>query len=78
MHALTLAVHFLTRCMSYDLPEQDLGFSLRRMPTRPRSGVLLRNIRASAALDCAAPVAPSSIAAREVAEFERGTAPPPY
>lgn len=72
MHTLTLAVHFLTRCMSYEMPAQDLDFSLQRMPTRPRSGVRLRNIRAGAALDRAAPAAPSTIAASEVTAFESG------
>lgn len=28
--------------LTFDVPEQDLSISLRRIPTRPRSGVLLR------------------------------------
>lgn len=53
---LQLALHFLTRGMSYELePTQDLRFDLRRMPTRPKSGVILRNIVASSALDEPAP-----------------------
>ncbi|MFC3501650.1 cytochrome P450 [Micromonospora krabiensis] len=33
--------------LDYDLPPQDLGISLRRIPTRPRSGVVL-DVRATA------------------------------
>lgn len=29
----------------WSLPEQDLSYSLSRMPTRPRSGVVLSEIR---------------------------------
>lgn len=30
--------------LDYDVPEQDLSISLRRMPARPRSGVLIENV----------------------------------
>jgi cytochrome P450 len=30
-------------------PDQDLGFDLARMPTRPRSGMVLMNVRAARA-----------------------------
>jgi fatty-acid peroxygenase len=45
---LDTALSVLTQDVTYDLVEdQDLGFDLRRMPTRPRSGVLLHNVRAA-------------------------------
>jgi fatty-acid peroxygenase len=71
MHALALALHFLTRGMSYEVAPQGLGFGLQRMPTRPQSGLILRNVRALPALDEPAPRAPSPTAAAEVAAFER-------
>jgi fatty-acid peroxygenase len=42
---LKSAVRALTR-LSYDLPEQDLTVPLSRIPTRPRSGVVLTDVRA--------------------------------
>lgn len=39
------AVGYLTRCMSYELPAQDLGYSLSRILALPRSGVVLSSIR---------------------------------
>jgi fatty-acid peroxygenase len=69
MHNIALALHFLTRCVRYDVvAHQDLSFDLGRMPTRPRSGVILRNVRALAALDAAFPRAPSMSANRDAAE----------
>jgi fatty-acid peroxygenase len=63
MHNLTLALHFLTRCVTYEMvPGQDLSMDRTRMPTRPKSGVLLRNVRATAALHLAAPRLPSTAA----------------
>lgn len=41
---LQQAMRFLAG-LRYDVPPQDLGYSLTRMPTRPRSGVLLENVR---------------------------------
>lgn len=37
------ALRLLVR-LRYDLPAQDLGFSLSRIPTRPRSGVVLTSV----------------------------------
>jgi hypothetical protein len=34
--------------MSYEVPEQDLGISLSRMPAQPRSRFLIRNVRQAA------------------------------
>ncbi len=74
---LDLALSVLANDLSYDLESpQDLGFDLRRMPTRPRSGIRLHNARvlpadpfdavtspqprAAAALDAAFAVVPFS------------------
>jgi fatty-acid peroxygenase len=67
MHNLTLALHFLTRCATFDVPAQDLSFDLSRIPTRPKSGFVLRNVHATAALDAPAPRLPSLTAARDAA-----------
>ncbi len=40
-----LALRFLTRHIRYDVPPQDLRFSLGRMPTIPRSGFQIRGVR---------------------------------
>lgn len=39
------ALHILTREMSYQVPEQDLRVSHRRMPTQPKSGFIMREVR---------------------------------
>ncbi|HEX8328569.1 MAG TPA: cytochrome P450 [Hymenobacter sp.] len=39
------AVLFLARCLRYDVPPQDLSYDLTRMPTLPRSGFIMRNVR---------------------------------
>jgi fatty-acid peroxygenase len=39
------AVALLTTAMRYDLPPQDLSIDLGRLPTAPRSGVVLKNVR---------------------------------
>jgi fatty-acid peroxygenase len=38
-------LRLLTRAMRYAVPEQDLGVSLTRLPARPRSGVVLVDVR---------------------------------
>jgi fatty-acid peroxygenase len=45
LSALQQALSFLARRLAYDLPPQDLGYDLRRMPTRPRSGFIMQNVR---------------------------------
>lgn len=76
MHHMTLALHYLTRCMTYDVVEkQDLRYPKSRMPTRPRSGFLIQNVRATATLDQPAPRLPSATAARDVAKGDAGTTP---
>ncbi|TGB03785.1 cytochrome P450 [Halobacillus salinus] len=36
---------FLAKNVSYDVSEQNLSFSLERMPTRPESGFVIENVR---------------------------------
>jgi hypothetical protein len=43
---LTLVVKILSTRLDYQLaPGQDLSFELSRMPTRPKSGVVLTGVR---------------------------------
>ncbi|MFZ5676381.1 MAG: cytochrome P450 [Pseudomonadota bacterium] len=39
------ATRLLCRSISYDVPPQDLNINLRRIPTAPRSGMVLCNVR---------------------------------
>ena len=39
------AVRLLTESMSYEVPEQDLRIDLSRMPTLPKSGFVISNVR---------------------------------
>lgn len=39
------ALRFLTRSIEYDVPEQDLRISLRKIPALPASGFMMRNVR---------------------------------
>jgi fatty-acid peroxygenase len=55
-----LAVRFLTRSMAYDVPEQDLSFSLSRMPTMPRSRFVIRQVRSIPSVNNRVPLAPLS------------------
>jgi fatty-acid peroxygenase len=67
MHQLALALHFLTRCMTYDVARgQDLSVDRSRMPAQPRSGFVIENVRATALLDHDAPRRPSMSATRLV------------
>jgi len=76
MHEVALALHLLTRGVDYELaPEQDLGFDLNRMPTVPRSGVVLRAVRLLPALDADPPRPASQTAAIEAAA---SVLDPPY
>lgn len=69
MHSVTLALHLLNRCMTYEVaPNQDLAIDLRRMPARLESGLILRNVRATAAMAQPAPRLPSGAAARQASE----------
>ncbi len=59
MHGLALALHFLTRGITYRVPRQNLQYNLRRMPTRPKSGFVMRDVRSTPAVDAPAPRLPS-------------------
>ncbi|WP_394846792.1 cytochrome P450 [Pendulispora brunnea] len=73
MHNVALALHILTRCMVYEVaPGQDLRVDLRRMPTRPKSGFILRNVHATAALDHGLPRRPSRMAAQDATDRAGG------
>ena len=43
--ALLTALAVRLARLDYRLPEQDLGISLRRIPARPASGVVLTDVR---------------------------------
>ena len=45
IEVLAAAVRFLAREVDYRVPEQDLRVSTRRMPTAPRSGFVLSEVR---------------------------------
>jgi len=45
IEALKESVRFLTRRIRYSVPAQELGWSTRRIPARPRDGVVIREIR---------------------------------
>jgi fatty-acid peroxygenase len=74
MHNIALALHFLTRCVSYEVVQaQDLTLDLSRMPTRPKSGFVISKVRAQPNLDKDAPLAPSRTATAEsAAAFNKG------
>ncbi|GEL76235.1 cytochrome P450 [Tenuibacillus multivorans] len=38
------SIKFFVNDITYDVPNQDLGISLRRMPTLPRSGFIITNV----------------------------------
>jgi fatty-acid peroxygenase len=66
MHNVTLALHFLTRALTYEVvPSQDLRFGLRRMPTRPRSGFVMARVRRTPQADQDVPRLPSATAAHD-------------
>jgi fatty-acid peroxygenase len=69
MHNIDLALHILTRCMTYEVaPGQDLTIALDRMPTRPKSGLILTRVRATKALHAKPPQMPSETAGRSASE----------
>jgi len=45
IQAMKATLKFLVNDISYDVPSQDLGFSLSRIPTLPRSGFVIANVR---------------------------------
>jgi fatty-acid peroxygenase len=44
IEALKQALNVLTRTIRYELPAQDMRYSLKEMPTAPRSGVILQHV----------------------------------
>ena len=46
IEATKLAVNFLTRHVTYEVPPQDLRFPLSRIPTFPRSGFVITQVAA--------------------------------
>lgn len=64
MHNVILALHFLTHAITYEIaPDQDFSFDLSRMPTKPRSGFVIRDVHATAELDAPIPRLPSAAVA---------------
>ncbi|TGE29898.1 cytochrome P450 [Hymenobacter metallicola] len=50
IEVLKQAVTFLNTGLRYDVPAQDLRYSLTRMPTLPASGFVMRNVRVTGQL----------------------------
>lgn len=42
---MKVSLNFLTTSMQYDVPEQDLKISLSKMPTAPKSGFVISNVK---------------------------------
>ncbi|MGC1307809.1 MAG: cytochrome P450 [Phormidesmis sp.] len=42
-----VTLKFLTRSITYNVPPQDLAFSLSQMPARPKSGFVISNVKIS-------------------------------
>ncbi|WP_247237095.1 cytochrome P450 [Telluribacter sp. SYSU D00476] len=45
LETLKIAVDHLVNRLRYDVPQQDLSYSLRRMPTYPESGFVMNNVK---------------------------------
>ena len=45
VEAMKVTAEFLVKDIEYDIPEQDLGYSMVDMPTTPKSGIIMENIR---------------------------------
>lgn len=45
VEAMKVTAELLANEIDYDLPEQDLSYSMVEMPTKPKSGILLKNVR---------------------------------
>jgi fatty-acid peroxygenase len=57
IEALKLAVEVLTTRIRYQVPEQNMSFSLARLPTKPKSGIVIRKVSRMPA-DNSAPARP--------------------
>ncbi len=42
---MKVTLNFLTQSLQYDVPEQDLEISLSKMPTAPKSGFVISNVK---------------------------------
>lgn len=45
VEAMKVTAEFLTKHIDYDVPPQDVGYSLTSMPTLPKSGMIFENVR---------------------------------
>lgn len=45
VEAMKITAEFLAKYIDYDLPEQDLSYSMVEMPTKPKSGLIFTKIR---------------------------------
>lgn len=45
IEAMKTSLEFLVRKMEYDVPDQDVSYSMARMPTLPKSRFVIRNVR---------------------------------
>ncbi|EKV29954.1 fatty acid beta hydroxylase (cytochrome P450) [Caenispirillum salinarum AK4] len=45
IETMTAMLHVLATEVAYDVPDQDLGISLRRMPALPADGMVITNVR---------------------------------
>jgi fatty-acid peroxygenase len=45
VEAMKVTAEFLTKDIAFDVPEQDLGYSMVEMPTKPKSGVIFERVR---------------------------------
>lgn len=45
IETMKVAVKYLTRAITYQVPEQDISFSLKRMPTFPKSGFIISQVK---------------------------------
>ena len=45
IEAMKISLHFLIKGIKYEVPEQDLHFSLSKLPTLPKSGFIINRVR---------------------------------
>jgi fatty-acid peroxygenase len=45
IETMKVAVNYLARAITYKVPEQDLSFNLKRIPTYPKSGFIISEVR---------------------------------
>lgn len=43
--AMKITAEFLSKEIDYDVPSQDISYSMVEMPTRPKSGMIFKNVR---------------------------------